>query len=52
MALAKEISDRQSLRGCAASMFLRNGTERAIACCMAGITGSLTCNHCRDLTAP
>jgi nitronate monooxygenase len=33
----------------AAPMFLVSGTELAIACCQAGIVGSLTRNHCRDL---
>jgi nitronate monooxygenase len=30
-------------------MFLCSGVELAIACCRAGIVGSLTRNHCRDL---
>ncbi len=30
-------------------MFLVSGTELAIACCKAGVIGSLTRNHCRDL---
>lgn len=30
-------------------MFLCSGVELAIACCQAGIVGSLTRNHCRDL---
>jgi nitronate monooxygenase len=29
-------------------MFLVSGTDLAIACCQAGIVGSLTRNHCRD----
>ena len=32
----------------AAPMFLVSGVELAIACCQAGIVGSLTRNHCRD----
>ena len=33
----------------AAPMFLCSGVELAVACCKAGIIGSLTRNHCRDL---
>jgi len=42
---------RQSLRlpAFAAPMFLVSGPELAIACCKAGIVGSLTRNHCRDI---
>lgn len=48
MALAQEIRDHLSLPAFAAPMFLVSGTELAIACCQAGIIGSLTRNHCRD----
>lgn len=48
MALAKHIRDRLTLPAFAAPMFLCSGTELAIACCEAGIIGSLTRNHCRD----
>lgn len=42
---------RQSLTlpAMAAPMFLCSGTELAIASCTAGIVGSLTRNHCRDI---
>jgi nitronate monooxygenase len=33
----------------AAPMFLVSGTDLAVACCEAGIIGSLTRNHCRDM---
>lgn len=49
MALAKELRDRLVLPAFAAPMFLVSGPELAIACCKAGIVGSLTRNHCRDL---
>ena len=49
MALAAEIRDRLTLPAFAAPMFLCSGVELAIACCKAGIVGSLTRNHCRDL---
>ena len=48
MALAQEIRDRLTLPAFAAPMFLVSGTDLAIACCQAGIIGSLTRNHCRD----
>src|SRR5690606_5445122 len=48
MALAKELRDRLTLPAFAAPMFLVSGPELAIACCKAGIVGSLTRNHCRD----
>lgn len=48
MALAKELRDRLVLPAFAAPMFLVSGPELAIACCKAGIAGSLTRNHCRD----
>ena len=48
MALAKDVRDSLTLPAFAAPMFLCSGTELAIACCQAGIIGSLTRNHCRD----
>lgn len=48
MALAKELRDRLTLPAFAAPMFLVSGPELAVACCKAGIVGSLTRNHCRD----
>lgn len=49
MSLPDEIRDRLTLPAFAAPMFLCSGPELAIACCQAGIIGSLTRNHCRDL---
>jgi nitronate monooxygenase len=49
MALAGELRDRLTLPAFAAPMFLCSGVELAVACCKAGIIGSLTRNHCRDL---
>jgi nitronate monooxygenase len=49
MALAAELRDRLTLPAFAAPMFLCSGTALAIECCKAGIIGSLTRNHCRDL---
>jgi nitronate monooxygenase len=49
MALPSEIHSRLTLPAFAAPMFLVSGTDLAIACCAAGIIGSLTRNHCRDL---
>ena len=48
MALASELRDRLTLPAFAAPMFLVSGPDLAIACCKAGIVGSLTRNHCRD----
>ena len=48
MALAQEIRGKLTLPAFAAPMFLVSGPELAIACCRAGIIGSLTRNHCRD----
>lgn len=48
MALAQEIRDSVTLPAFAAPMFLVSCPELAIACCQAGIIGSLTRNHCRD----
>ncbi len=49
MALAQDIRDRLTLPAFAAPMFLCSGVDLAVACCKAGIIGSLTRNHCRDL---
>ena len=49
MALADELRGRLSLPAFAAPMFLCSGVELAAECCKAGIVGSLTRNHCRDL---
>jgi len=49
MALAQEIRDRLTLPAFAAPMFLCSGVDLATECCKAGIIGSLTRNHCRDL---
>lgn len=49
MALAPEIRDRLTLPAFAAPMFLCSTADLAIACCQAGIVGSLTANHYRDL---
>ncbi len=49
MSLAQSIRDRLTLPAVAAPMFLCSGIELAAASCQAGIVGSLTRNHCRDL---
>ncbi|HTV96024.1 MAG TPA: nitronate monooxygenase [Steroidobacteraceae bacterium] len=49
MALAQDLRERLTLPAFAAPMFLCSGVELATACCTAGIIGSLTRNHCRDL---
>jgi nitronate monooxygenase len=49
MALAADVRDRLTLPAFAAPMFLVSGPELAIACCKAGVVGSLTRNHLRDL---
>lgn len=43
------LRDTLDLPVMAAPMFLCSGVELAIACCAAGIVGSLTRNHCRDI---
>ncbi len=48
MALTRELRDGLTLPAFAAPMFLVSGTDLAIACCQAGIVGSLTRNHTRD----
>ena len=49
MGLPADIRDRLTLPAVAAPMFLCSGVELAAASCKAGIMGSLTRNHCRDL---
>lgn len=49
MALPQAIRDRLTLPAVAAPMFLCSGVELAAAACKAGIVGSLTRNHCRDI---
>ena len=48
MPLPEALRSRLVLPAMAAPMFLVSGPELAIACCMAGVIGSLTRNHCRD----
>jgi nitronate monooxygenase len=49
VALAEELRRYLTLPAFCAPMFLVSGPELAIACCRAGIIGSLTRNHCRDI---
>lgn len=49
MALSAEISDNLVIPVFCAPMFLCSSTALAIACRKAGVIGSLTANHCRDL---
>ena len=49
MSLPAEIRDQLTLPAVAAPMFLCSGVELAAASCTAGIVGSLTRNHCRDM---
>lgn len=49
MALPDSLRDRLTLPAFAAPMFLCSGVDLATECCKAGIIGSLTRNHCRDL---
>lgn len=49
MSLPETLKQRLALPAFAAPMFLVSGAELAIACCKAGIIGSLTRNHCRDI---
>jgi nitronate monooxygenase len=49
MALPPEIRERLTLPVVAAPMFLCSGVDLAIESCKAGVVGSLTRNHCRDL---
>lgn len=48
MPLAPDLRDHLVLPAFAAPMFLVSGPALAVACCQAGIVGSLTRNHCRD----
>jgi nitronate monooxygenase len=49
MPLPSDLRANLTLPAFAAPMFLVSGTDLAIACCQAGIIGSLTRNHCRDI---
>lgn len=49
MALHDDLRGRLTLPAFAAPMFLCSTPQLAAACCNAGIVGSLTANHCRDL---
>lgn len=49
MSLPRDLADRLTLPAVAAPMFLCSGVRLAAAACKAGIVGSLTRNHCRDL---
>lgn len=49
MAIAQDIRDSLTLPAFCAPMFLCSSVDLAIACRKAGIVGSLTANHCRDL---
>lgn len=49
MALPQDIRDRLTLPAVAAPMFLCSGIELAAESCKAGVVGSLTRNHCRDI---
>lgn len=49
MPLTQDVRNRLTLPAFAAPMFLCSGVKLAIECCKAGIIGSLTRNHCRDL---
>jgi nitronate monooxygenase len=49
MALAEDVRERLTLPAFCAPMFLCSTADLAAACCQAGIVGSLTANHYRDL---
>lgn len=49
VALPSDLRDALTLPAFAAPMFLCSGPELAVACCKAGVIGSLTRNHCRGL---
>lgn len=49
MALAQDVRDSLTLPAFCAPMFLCSSAALAIECCKAGIVGSLTANHYRDL---
>lgn len=49
MSLPADLRASLTLPAFAAPMFLVSGVDLAVACCQAGVVGSLTRNHCRDL---
>src|ERR1700759_3941140 len=49
MALTSDIRSRLALPAIAAPMFLCSGVNLAVEACKAGLVGSLTRNHCRDI---
>lgn len=49
MTLPADLRGRLTLPAFCAPMFLCSGVALAVACCRAGIIGSLTRNHCRDM---
>lgn len=49
MALPQALRDRLTLPAVAAPMFLCSSVDLAAEACKAGIVGSLTRNHCRDI---
>jgi nitronate monooxygenase len=49
MSLPPDIRDSLTLPAVAAPMFLCSGVALAVEVCKAGLVGSLTRNHCRDL---
>ncbi len=49
MALAQDLRDRLALPAFCAPMFLVSNPALAIACCKAGVIGSITANHLRGL---
>ena len=49
MALSADLRDQLTLPAVCAPMFLCSCVDLAVACCKAGIVGSLTRNNCRDL---
>jgi nitronate monooxygenase len=49
MALPPEIRDRLTLPAVVAPMFLCSGVALAVEACKAGLVGSLTRNHCRNI---
>lgn len=49
MPLAQDLRDKLVLPAFCAPMFLVSNPALAIACCKAGIVGSITANHLRDL---
>ncbi|MET0386696.1 MAG: nitronate monooxygenase [Polyangiales bacterium] len=51
MSLAPALRDQLTLPLVAAPMFLCSGVDLAAEACKAGIMGSLTRNHCRDIEA-